>query len=596
MQPVVDFETEPIIKGSGKAPKPVGVSIWVPGEDNVYIGWGHPGANPHTWEDGRRALARVWDHKPVFHNVKFDAGVALEHMEFPWPEDADDTMIQSYLVAPLEPHLGLKPLAEKYLKMPAEEKDAVYLWLKENFKGPFLPEHKQITPSNAGAYISYAPYDIVAPYACGDTARTRGLHAAFKPKLEGMGMSLAYEREMELTEIGYWMERIGVRVNRAALMRDYEKYLKEKDALDEMIRGYLGDIDVGNPTQLANALLSSGYADALPRTKTGRISTAKAAIEENVSDPVLARMIRHRGVLKTLTGNFFKNWIALSAGDGHLHPSWNQVRSEDFGARTGRFSCSEPNLQNVATEFDEDALKGIDLPFMRQYILPDEGHVIIPADYNGQEMRGLAHYAEGRAAEVYRADPRADFHQVASALIKQYTGLVVPRKMCKIVGFSLIYGSGVATLARQLGVPEDKARKIKDAYFAAFPGLKEFTWLFRRKDGVRTWGGRWLPVEPPREVNGEWRTFNYKLCNYLIQGSAADQTKEALRRYWRMALAGRLLMTVHDELVISAPLEYAWEEKEILKYSMEEMSGWDVPFLAEVEYGNNWHELTAWGD
>jgi len=591
----IDFETQPIIEGSGKKPVPVGVSVLVPGQDNTYYGWGHPGNNPHTFEDGKRALVSVWDKPLLFHNCKFDIGVAIEHMGLPWPERYDDTMFQAYLVSPLERSLGLKALASRLLGIDPEERDAVFMWLKANFKGPFLPDHKIVTEKNAGAYIAYAPYDIVAPYAMGDTSRTRGLHAFLHPKVEKMGMESAYQRELAIAQLGYWMERRGVRVDRARLLQDYEKYEKIKAQQSDIIHSYLGDIDIGKPAQVARALLEHGYADSLPKTPTGKMSTAKASIESSVNDPTLLKALRYRSTLKTLTQTFFKGWSEYSAADGHVHPSWNQTLNADgYGARTGRFSCSAPNLTNVPTEFGEDehdTLHDVDLPFMRQYLLPDEGQIIVPADFNGQEMRIMAHYAEGRALQIYNEDPTADFHAVASALIKQYTGLVVPRRMCKIVGFSLIYGSGVATLALQLGVTEEQARRIKNAYFKAIPGLAEFVALFRNRKQVKTWGGRILPAEEPREVDGVWREFYYKLCNYLIQGSAADQSKEAMLRYNAQREHGRLLMMVHDELVISVPQDYARNEVPILKFSMEDMAGWDVPFRVEVEYGHNWHEL-----
>ena len=590
MSIIVDYETRPILSGSGLAPVPVGVSILQPGMDNVYLAWGHPGANNSTYEFARRALASVWDKPLVFHNCKFDIGVAIEHMGLPWPKHYDDTMFQAYLVDPLANKLGLKNLAQRWLKMDPEERDAVFLWLKDNFTGPFLDDHKMITVTNAGAYIGYAPYEVVAPYAMGDTLRTRGLHELLLPKVHERGMSDAYERELKIARIGYEMERVGVRVDRASLERDCLKYSALRSEADDVVSAYLGDIDLDKPAQIAQALLERGYADDLPKTPTGRLSTAKDSIEGNVKEPVLAQAIRYRGALHT-TGNYFKQWLQFSERDGHVHPSWNQTRSEKGGARTGRFSCSEPNLTNVSNENEEVALEGLDMPFMRQYILPDEGQIIIPSDFNGQEMRILAHYAEGRMAEVYRTDPTADFHSVASALIKQYAHMTVPRKLCKIVGFSLIYGSGVATLARQMGVSEEVARKIKYAYFKAFPGLQEFINIFRSKREVKTWGGRWLPTEPPHEVDGEWREFYYKLCNYLIQGSAADQSKEAMVRYDANKQHGRLLMMVHDELVISAPADYARIEVPLLTEAMEGMPGWDVPFRVEVESGVNWYNL-----
>ncbi len=597
---VLDFENLPIINGTGRKPLPVGVSVLVPGKDNTYIGFGHPGNNPHSYEDAKRALVSVWGQPLTFHNCKHDIGVAIEHFGLPWPVVYHDTMFQAYLVSPLERSLGLKDLAEKMLGMPPDEQQTVFLWLKENFKGPFLPDHKTITKTNFGAYIGYAPYEVVAPYAMGDTSRTRALHAFLLPKVEKAGMMVPYQRELAIAQVGYHMEYRGVRVDRARLMADYEKYEKIKAQQGDIISSRLGDIDISKPAQVARALLEKGFADSLPKTPTGRNSTSKASIESSVNDPALLRALRYNSTLKTLTGTFYKGWVAYSAADGHVHPSWNQTRNEEgFGARTGRFSCSEPNLTNVPTEFGEseaDVLHDADLPFMRQYLLPDEGHIIVPADFNGQEMRIMAHYAEGRAQEIYQTDPTADFHAVASALIKQYVGLTVPRKMCKIVGFSLIYGSGIAMLARQLttaGFPtsEDQARRIKNAYFKAIPGLADFVALFRDRRQVKTWGGRILPAEEPRIVDGEWREFYYKLCNYLIQGSAADQSKEAMLRYSARREYGRLLMMVHDELVMSVPLDYARTEVPILCDSMESMPGWDVPFRVEVEYGYNWHEL-----
>jgi len=578
----VDFETRPVIAGSGLAPEPVGVAI-----GNVYWSWGHPGYNPHTWDDARRALLAVWDQPLVFHHCKFDIAVAIEHMGLPWPRHYDDTLFQSYLIDPLAHSLGLKKLAQKWLKMDPDERDAVYLWLKDHFKGPFLPDHKMITQANAGAYIGYAPYEVVAPYACGDTARTLGLHERLRQKISNDGMDEAYRRELEVARIGYWMEREGVRVDREALAHDYDKYERIKLGQEQIICAYLGDIDLDKRAEVGEALLERGYATSLPQTPTGKVSTAKASLEACVLEPALARALRYRGALKTLTQTFFRNWLKFSERDGRVHPSWNQVLGEDKGARTGRFSCSTPNLTNVPTELD--GLAGVDIASMRRYILPDEGQVIVPADYNGQEMRIMAHFAEQKALEIYRDDPRADFHAVAAKLIKRHAKLEVSRKMCKIVGFSLIYGSGVATLARQLGVDHEKAWKIKNAYFKAITGLDTWIRLFRDRAMVRTWGSRVLPVQPPQDG----REFNYKLVNYLIQGSAADQTKEALIRYHNTRRHGRVLMTVHDEIVISVPEEHLREEVGLLKHAMERMPGWLAPFIVNVEVGRDWHHLEA---
>lgn len=597
---VIDFETKRIINGSGVAPRPVGVSIQRLGEPSRYYGWGHPTNNNCTYEDARRELATAWlsGEQLIFHNSKFDISVAIEHMGLDWPEGRfDDTMYLLYLYNPIAVTLSLKPNAEALLGLPPTEQDAVRDWLIRNQKSEWLSEgDKSVNKTNSGAYISFAPGDLVGRYAEGDTERTGLMYEFLKPKIELMNMWSAYQREIALTRIGYDMESVGVRVDRERLLRDRERYLPIQTAVADRIRILLQcpGLDPGNPGELARALEASPLADTLPRTPTGRVSTAADSLEAAIKDKELLKCIRYWKTLQTLVGTFFKNWIRFSARDGNVHPSWNQVRGEHFGTRTGRFSCSEPNLTNVPTEFDGDWTEGLEIPMMREYILPDEGYVLVPADYNGQEMRGLAHFAEGKAMEIYQNDPRADFHVVAAELVYQTSGLRIKRKQAKITGFSLIYGAGVPQLASQLGVSPGEAAIIKNAYLKAIPGLAEFQRTFDYRSEVRTWGGRIIPVEPPRMFKGRLWTFNYKLCNYLIQGSAADQTKESVIRYDRTREHGDLLMTVHDEVVIQIPedeLHRKYNDIHILKEAMEKQPNWDVPFVAEVEYGHNWHKL-----
>lgn len=594
---VIDFETKRIINGSGVAPRPVGVSIQRLGSPSRYYGWGHPTANNSTYEEAKRALTQAWmsGEMLIFHNSKFDISVAIEHFDLPWPEGRfDDTMYLLYLYNPIATTLSLKPNSEALLGLPPDEQNAVRDWLIANQRKEWLSEgDKGVNNTNFGAYISFAPGDLVGRYAEGDTNRTGLMYEFLVPKIQMMNMWPAYQREIALTRIGYDMESVGVRVDREALMRDNEKYLALQAVAGERVRTLLQcpGLDLDKARELAKAIEASPLASPLPRTPTGLLSTAADALEAAIHDKELLRAIRYFKTLKTLTGTFYKNWIKFSARDGNVHPSWNQVRGEHYGTRTGRFSCSEPNLTNVPTEFDDPIMEGLDIPFMRRYILPDEGYVIVPADYNGQEMRGLAHFAEGRAMEIYRDDPRADFHEVAARLVKETSGLSIKRKQAKITGFSLIYGAGVPALAAQLGVDPGEAAVIKNAYLKAIPGLADFQRTFDYRSEVRTWGGRIIPVEPSRMFKGRLWTFNYKLCNYLIQGSAADQTKESLIRYERTRENGDLLMTVHDEVVIQVPMERLATEVKLLKSAMEDQPGWDVPFVAEVEYGKNWHDL-----
>ncbi len=588
---VIDFETEEIVFGSGLAPKPVGVSIGVRGDptSHKYYGFGHPTGNNCTEAEAKAALAAVWKPGNLFHHGKFDQAVAIEHWGFEWQDEYDDTMYLIYLYDPTAVTVSLKPSAERILGLPPDEQTAVRDW---------LVKHNVVLASskNWGGSISKAPGDLVGTYAIGDTIRTDALFERLYDTVLQRNMLEAYQREIKLSKILYDAERIGVRLDTARLAQDIPRFEIMLDQCELAIKAKLGDVPIGTPAEMAKALVAAGYH--LRKTPTGRLSTSQAALHEAIRDDEdLLKLLSYRGACKTLLGTFMKPWLKFAERDGRLHPSWNSVRGDNYGTRTGRLSCSTPNLQNVPTEFSFEytgVLSGfLPLPYARVYLLPDEGEVIVSLDFNGQEMRLLAHFAEGKAAEIYRNDPRADFHEIASSLVLATSGLHLKRKKVKITGFSLIYGAGIPALAAQLDVPPDEAAAIKRAYLQAIPGLAEFQRAVSQRSEVRTWGGRIIPVEPPKmNEDGSTWTFNYKLVNHLIQGTAADQTKESIVVYHGNPLkVGRFLMTVHDENVFSVKLAYLLAESLRLADAMENLPGFDVPFKVEAEYGYNWHDL-----
>jgi DNA polymerase-1 len=507
----------------------------------------------------------------------------MEHWGFPFPRKWDDTMYQIYLHNPLAKSVSLKPSAQTLLGMPPDEQDAVkdYVMAKGFTK----------KSSEAGAFISKVPAQIVGPYAIGDVVRTRLINDKVMPEIVEKKWEAAYERELKLAPILMDMEKRGVRIDRPKLWMDIQTYSVFFEQVTDWIQGRIGvSFNVDSGVELAKALISSGKVANLARTPTGKFSTARSALEAAVQDPQLLAALRYRGALKTLLGTFMKPWYEMSSHDGHLHPSWNQVRGDEYGTRTGRLSCSAPNLTNVPTEFEDIDMPGYPpMIFMRRYILPDEGEVIVSADWNGQEMRLLAHFAEGRAAEIYRENPRADFHEIAKNILHDEASIDYPRKKVKIVGFSLIYGAGVPNLAEQLKMTDKgEVRRLRDMYLRSIPGLKEFIADVTSRPGVRTWGGRWIPVDKPEGTTWD---FSYKLANHLIQGSAADQLKESIIVYHDLKPTGRYLMCVHDEGNISCKREDVKENVEKLRVAMEDLPGFDVPFVIEVETGTNWYDL-----
>ena len=586
---VVDFETAPIERHPHYPPKPCGVSIWhAAAEKPRYLAWGHPSGNNCTHEEAKVALAAIWDQECLFHNSRFDTEVAFAHfglMPNPDPWKVHDTLFLNYLYDPNADTLSLKPSAERILGLPPTEQQELQAWLASKGLKPYD--------------YAKAPGDLVAKYADGDTLRTRGLFDHLMPIINSQGMLAAYRREQSLAPILNANQRDGIRIDQAKLEYDLVRFEEVQTEVTKRLLSIIGPCNPDSSAELARALLTSGRAQEIDflRTPTGKLSTAKNSMDKAVKDPELRQLLGYRGNLKTLLTTFMRKWVEIgAANDGYVHPDFNQVRGEEYGTRTGRLSSSNPNFQNIPTEFKVRAPAGLpDLPFMRQYVLPDDGEVLVSADFNSQEFRIAAHFAEGRAAEIYRNDPAADFHAAVAEIIRVEAGLTLPRKDVKIAGFSLLYGSGLDSLAELLGVTRPVAQQIRKHYFQALPGLKdlmdEVSARGRKGKAVKTWGGRLLYSEKPKIVKGQQWDFSYKLTNYLIQGSAADQTKEAINRLGYVGRSRRFLMTVHDENVYSVMPDHLYENIAEIRAVMEDGTGWDIPWKIKVEVGNNFHDM-----
>jgi len=206
------------------------------------------------------------------------------------------------------------------------------------------------------------------------------------------------------------------------------------------------------------------------------------------------------------------------------------------------------------------------LPNIRQYIVPEPGMTFIGRDYSGQEMRLLAHFAEGGLLESLKADPTRDVHMIAADIAG------ITRKVAKTLGFAVLYGAGVGRIAESLNCSVSEATSIKRKYLAALPEIKVFqdklSKAGRTGNYVTTLGGRQYYVQAPSVVGGVMRTFEYKLTNYRIQGSAADQTKRAMLTYATTTEQGSIVLTVHDQLVAQCPTEHVKAERTILEKAM----------------------------
>jgi DNA polymerase-1 len=314
---------------------------------------------------------------------------------------------------------------------------------------------------------------------------------------------------------------------------------------------------------------------------------------------------------------FMLPWLEMAReSQGLIFTNWNQVRQShgadsNVGARTGRLS-SNPNFQNISKDFEakDDGyrnpkfLKRLPpLPLMREYIVPDEGDVWAMRDANQQELRMLAHFEDGAMAENYRREPRFDIHSSVQEGVLQIAGLTLTRSGTKILNFSDIYGKGLANLAESLGVDLGAAKAIRAAKNALMPGVAALTDAVKRRgiDGlpVRTWGGREYYSEESAfsKKFGRVMDFHYKLLNYIVQGSSADMTKEAVIRYAEHPQRrARFLLTVHDELDVSVNPRELKPQMKILQEAIEEIPGIGVPMLSDGRVGKNWGSLEKYVD
>lgn len=610
----IDFETHGITKRPQYPPEPVGVSILNEKNQCTYYAWGHPTENNTTKEKAIQVLRKYWDdpkYNLIFHNAKFDVEVAQVHLEC-GPLDfkrVHDTMILLFLDDPHATTLALKPAAERLLDMPPEEQDAVRNWLVKN----------QVVDGRDrswGAKIWQAPGKLVGDYAKGDVIRTKKLFDILHPRICARGMKDAYLREMLLIPILIENEQQGLRINLALLENDIALYSVALKRVDEWVRQRLGvpELNIDSDRELGNALAASEVVTEWTLTPTGQRSVSKTNLTpDRMRDSRVAQALGYRSRLTTCLGTFMQPWfeVAKSSG-GIIYTNWNQVRQEEGGAgkkgtRTGRFS-SNPNFQNVPKKLDErddgythpDFIEVPPLPMMRKYILPDEGHIILHRDYSQQELRILAYFEDKSLYEAYNLDPKLDVHTYIQQEIQRITGLALERRSVKVLVFGILYGMGLAKLAIGLKSTVDEARRVKNALRRAVPGLRELEKSLQMREKlnepITTWGGRKYYVEPAKMVNGVKMSFGYKLLNYLIQGSGADITKQAILNYIAdPERKGRFLVTVHDEINVSVEAKHAAHEMQVLKRAMESVP-LDVPLLSEGKCGYSWADLKPMED
>ncbi len=508
-------------------------------------------------------------------NIKYDlivlrqAGIELQGVAF-------DTMIASYLLAPERRSQAMDALAHDLLGLQT------------------IPISDLIGKGKKQVTMLEVELDKVAEYAGEDADITWRLYELLAPKLESEGLRKLFdELEMPLLSVLADMESEGVAI-------DLERLEETRVSLTAMVEELKAEIhrdagrefNIDSPKQLSEILFDEMNLRVVKKTKTGR-STDAGVLEilaAETAHPLPGLILKYRGVNKLLGTYVAPLPELISEKTGRIHASFHQAV-----AATGRLSSSDPNLQNIPVRTEQGRK-------IREAFVPGSpGRILITADYSQIELRVLAHLSEDKGLrEAFNTDQ--DIHTFVAAQLEGIEQDQVTREQrsrAKAVNFGIIYGQGAFGLARGLGITRADAAKFIDEYKERYPGITGFMETCvseAEKNGfVTTMLGRRRPIPEIHSNNRNLRALGERLAiNTVVQGSAADMIKRAMvnlhERIDREELDMRLLIQVHDELVLDAPFEKVEEYSEIVRQEMAGAIELAVPVKVDVAWGKNWLE------
>jgi len=520
----------------------------------------------------------------VFHNASYDVGWLLVNgFEINGP--IVDTMIAAALVNENRYSFSLNACAKDYL---GEIKNETFLNEKAKEWG--------IDPK---ADLWRLPAGYVGFYAEQDAGLTLKLWQHFKTEISKQSLHDVWEMEMELLPILIETRRAGIRVDEAKaaeLKKEFKK--KESFVLGKIKKETTLDVDIWAARSVAQVFDRIGVD--YPRTPKSDEPSFTQNWLVNCSNPI-AQLIREAREINKFHSTFIDS-IQRYVHKGRIHSEINQLRSDQGGTVSGRLSYSNPNLQQIPARNKEYGDK------IRSLFLPEEGKQWGSFDYSQQEPRLVAHYAASvddnftgadEFIEAYKNEA-ADFHQIVADMAG------ISRTHAKTINLGLFYGMGKAKLAREMGISKDNAEQLLQKYHSRVPFVKrlaESVMNSASKYGfIRTIRGRkcrfdmWEPstfgmnkamhYEEAKAIYGNniRRAFTYKALNRLIQGSAADQTKQAMINCYKKGF--KPLLQIHDELCFSINHEDDINKvKEIMENAIEDVK---VPFKVDVALGKSW--------
>jgi DNA polymerase-1 len=400
---------------------------------------------------------------------------------------------------------------------------------------------------------------------------------------------LFYDIEMPLAGVLADMENAGFLIDPDGLSRYGEELSDAANALTERIYFAAGEeFNINSPKQLGEILFEKMGLPAGKKTKTGYSTSAEILEKLAPKYPIVADILEYRQLTK-LIGTYVTGLLKVADEEGRIHTKFKQT-----GTATGRLSSAEPNLQNIPirTELGRE---------LRKYFLPRENYLLVDADYSQIELRLLACIAndENMISAFLSGE---DIHtSTASAVFGVPIELVTSelRKRAKAVNFGIVYGIGEFSLSQDLGIGMKQAKEYIESYLATYPSVRDYLQNVieeAKKEGyVKTLYGRRRYIPELNEKNGAVRKFGERVAmNSPIQGSAADIIKIAMinvdRRLKEEAIDARMILQVHDELIIEAHRDFADRAATILREEMEAAAKLPVPLSVELSIGSRWYE------
>ena len=543
------------------------------------------------WQEELRALAEKDGVQLYTMNLK----QALYHCAFTPESHVYDLALAAYVINPLKDSYSYEDLARDFmgLTLPSEKE------LRDDLKDrPHCPNPFTEDEANAGDGAQVAGFNTDADGSCADpVACTMAAYSAIVAlrsakkifaKLEELEERTLYEEiEMPLVYTLYDMQRAGILVDKQALV-DYGVELRAGiEALQARIYAEAGEeFNINSPKQLGEILFGKLGMKGGKKTKSG-YSTAADVLEKLAEDHEIVADILNYRTLTKLNSTYAEGLLNFIQADGRIHGEFNQMVTA-----TGRISSTNPNLQNIPVRTELGRR-------FRTVFVPKPGCVFIDADYSQVELRILASLS-GDAKLIAAYKDASDIHAVtASQVFHVPLEEVTPelRRNAKAVNFGIVYGISAFGLSEGLSISRSEAKEYIERYFAAYPDVKKYLdgeVAFAHEHGyVKTIFGRRRPVPDINASNFMRRSFSERVAmNSPIQGSAADIMKKAMNEVNRALRAGgyesRIVLQVHDELLIEAPVAEQEAVKALLIDKMQHAVDLAVELVADANVGENW--------